>query len=129
MQRDDPVRRSPTAIDLDAENGLMQITWADGHVSLYELSQLRRSCPCAGCKGEGGRPGAVNAGTVFSEQQTTLVDVQPLNRFGLQFTWADGHDDGLFSYDLLRRLCPCEACANRRGLEPATEVAWQGRAD
>jgi len=115
MQRDDPDRRTPTAIDLDAENGLMQITWADGHTSLYELSRLRRSCPCAGCKGEMGRPGTVNDATVFTEQQTTLVDLQPLNRFGLQFTWADGHDDGLFSYDLLRRLCPCGVCAALSG--------------
>jgi DUF971 family protein len=61
-----------------------------------------------------GRPGTVGAGTALSSQQTTLADVQPLNRFGLQLIWADGHDDGLFSYALLRALCPCDACAGGR---------------
>jgi DUF971 family protein len=32
----------------------------------------------------------------------------------LQFIWADGHDDGLFSYALLRTLCPCDACTAMR---------------
>jgi DUF971 family protein len=116
VNRDETDRHTPTAIDLDTQHGLMRIVWADGHESLYELPALRRSCPCAGCSGEMGRPGTVDGKTVFTPRQTTLVDVQPLNRFGLQLIWADGHDDGLFSYALLRTLCPCEACnltANR----------------
>jgi DUF971 family protein len=61
-----------------------------------------------------GRSESVDASTALSSQQTTLVDVQPLNRFGLQLIWADGHDDGLFSYALLRTLCPCDACTALR---------------
>ena len=114
MNRDETDRRTPTAIDLDTQHGLMRIVWADGHESLYELPALRRDCPCAGCSGEMGRPGTVDEGTVFTRQQTTLADVQQLNRFGLQLIWADGHDDGLFSYALLRTLCPCDACTALR---------------
>jgi DUF971 family protein len=114
MNMDDRDRRTPTAIDLDAPNGLMRIVWADGHESLYETGALRRSCPCAGCSGEMGRPGTVGEDTVLTHQQTTLADVQLLNRFGLQLVWADGHDDGLFSYPLLRALCPCDECAAAR---------------
>jgi len=54
----------------------------------------------------GGRAGLVNADTVFTQRQVTLEDVRPLNRFGLQFIWGDGHDDGLYSYAFLRDLCP-----------------------
>lgn len=114
MYDDETERRTPTAIDLDTENGLMRIAWADGHDSLYALPELRRRCPCAGCTGEMGRPGSVHDGTVFTARQTTLEDVQQLNRFGLQFAWADGHDDGLFSYSLLRDLCPCDECVAQR---------------
>lgn len=110
----DAARRTPTAIDLDTEHGLMQIAWADGHVSLYELAELRRRCPCAVCAGEMGRPGMVTSETIFTPRQTTLAEVQPLNRFGLQFIWADGHDDGLFGYDYLRDLCPCDDCVAER---------------
>lgn len=111
---DDSDRRSPTEIDVDTENGLLRIAWADGHESLYELPVLRRHCPCAGCAGEMGRAGSVDGTTVFTPRQTTLLDVQQLNRFGLQFTWGDGHDDGLFSYALLRNLCPCDGCVAER---------------
>ena len=119
MNVDETDRRTPTAIDLDAQNGLMRIVWADGHESLYELPALRRNCPCAGCSGAMDRAGTVGSGTVdastvFTRQQTTVADVHQLNRFGLQFIWADGHDDGLFSYALLRTLCPCDACAGAR---------------
>jgi len=61
-----------------------------------------------------GRPRTVDGNTVFTPRQTTLADVQQLNRFGLQFIWADGHDDGLVSYALLRTLCPCDACTAMR---------------
>ena len=107
-------RRTPDAIDLATANGLMQITGADGHASLYELPELRRRCPCAGCAGELGRPGLVTHETVFTPRQVTLAELQPLNRFGLQFVWADGHDDGLFSYGYLRDLCPCDDCVAER---------------
>ena len=118
LNSDETDRRTPTAIDLDAPNGLMRIVWADGHESLYELPALRRSCPCAGCSGDRDmglhRPGSPGASTDLGHQQTTLADVQQLNRFGLQLIWADGHDDGLFSYALLRTLCPCDACTAMR---------------
>lgn len=114
MTFDDVERRSPTAIDLDYEHGLMRIAWADGHESLYSLPELRRRCPCAGCAGEGSRAGLVDERTVFTTTQATLQGVEQLNRFGLQFIWADGHDDGLFSYALLRSLCPCDDCAAER---------------
>ncbi|MCA1598507.1 MAG: DUF971 domain-containing protein, partial [Chloroflexi bacterium] len=44
-------RRTPVAIDLDRENGLMRIAWADEHACLYNLPDLRRRCPCASCSG------------------------------------------------------------------------------
>jgi len=111
---DESLRRTATAIDLDPENGLMQIAWADGHVSLYDLPDLRRACPCAHCAGEMGRPGVVTRDTVFNRREVTLEKVEPLNRFGLQFTWTDGHDDGFFSYPALRGLCPCDDCVAER---------------
>jgi DUF971 family protein len=39
-----------------------------------------------------------------------LQDVQPVGRYALQFSWSDGHDTGIYSYALLRRLCQCDVC-------------------
>jgi DUF971 family protein len=114
LQTESPEQRTAVAIDLDAANNLMLITWADGHESLFDLADLRRLCPCAGCRGEMGRPGAVDADTVFTPRQVTLEGVEPLNRFGVQLRWADGHDDGLYSYAMLRAICPCDDCTAER---------------
>lgn len=113
-------KRTAVAIDVDRENGLLQVTWADGHQSLYETEYLRRRCPCAHCAGEMGRPGVVGRDTVFTPRQVALEGIEPLNRFGLQFTWGDGHDDGLFSYAYLRELCPCDECTAERISRPRT---------
>jgi DUF971 family protein len=28
----------------------------------------------------------------------------------VRFEWSDGHNTGIYSYEYLRALCPCEAC-------------------
>jgi DUF971 family protein len=100
-------------IDVDRAGGTMRIEWQDGHISTYRLAALRPQCPCAFCSGEMGRPGAVNEHTVFSAEQTTLVDMLPVGHYALQPIWGDGHDTGLYTLDRLRRLCPCAECAMR----------------
>src|SRR5690242_6271378 len=94
----------PSAIQVDPEEGLMAISWQDGHESLYTLANLRPHCPCAGCRGEMGVPGSVRPGTVFTETQTTLVDMQEVGRYALQPIWQDGHQTGYFTFVLLRSL-------------------------
>ena len=47
-----------------------------------------------------------------------LQDVQPVGRYALQFTWSDGHDTGIYSYALLRRLCQCDICQPVKPVEP-----------
>ena len=37
--------------------------------------------------------------------------IEYVGRYALRFRWSDGHDTGLYPWDLLRRLCPCEVCA------------------
>jgi DUF971 family protein len=38
------------------------------------------------------------------------VQIQYVGRYALQFTWSDGHDTGIYAFDYLRQLCPCDAC-------------------
>jgi DUF971 family protein len=107
MAEQDPESIRPAEIVLDPEAGLLRIEWRDGHQSLYELAALRPRCPCAMCQGERGMPGVVREDTVFTAEQTTLVDLREVGRYALQPVWADGHDTGFFTFRLLRALCPC----------------------
>jgi len=38
------------------------------------------------------------------------ADLEPVGNYALRFTWGDGHNTGIYSFDLLRSLCPCREC-------------------
>jgi len=35
----------------------------------------------------------------------------PVGNYAIQIEFTDGHNTGIYSYDYLRTICPCEACA------------------
>jgi DUF971 family protein len=110
---------TPLSYTMDEEHRRLLIDWSDGHASEHSYEALRRGCPCAWCAGEGGQKGSVSASTQFSEQQTTLYEVQPVGRYGLTPVWGDGHHTGIYTYERLRGTCECAECRAVRGTRPA----------
>jgi DUF971 family protein len=54
-------------------------------------------------------------GVVRVSATTISEDVHPLKieiigRYAITIHWSDGHHTGIYSFDLLRKLCPC--CQN-----------------
>jgi DUF971 family protein len=88
---------------IDREGHVLRIDWEDGKATSYEFEPLRRACPCAICSGEGSYRGNMSPTTPLSPQQTTLDDVQPVGRYGLQPTWGDGHSTGIYTFKMLRQ--------------------------
>lgn len=91
---------------------LIQLTWDDGHESPISLKSLRDECPCAGCKGE-----SVLFQTYvppFPDTETPgryqLSGAEPIGGYALKFSWGDGHNLGLYTWEHLRSLCECDAC-------------------
>jgi DUF971 family protein len=37
-------------------------------------------------------------------------NVELVGQYALQFEWSDGHRTGIYSFERLRQLCPCEDC-------------------
>ena len=109
-----PADVAPTSYELDEERRRLIILWTDGHESIHPYEPLRRSCPCAWCAGEGGQKGSVDETTMFSEQQLTLYELQPIGRYGLTPIWGDGHHTGIYTYERLRGSCQCDACRAAR---------------
>lgn len=105
----------PLRIHADRASGTLAIVWADGHGTTYDAQTLRRLCPCAYCRGEAGLPGWLDTNPTLSPSQTQLVDVSLVGQYALKPIWADGHDTGFYTFQLLREACPCETCTNRRG--------------
>ncbi|NIR47705.1 DUF971 domain-containing protein, partial [candidate division KSB1 bacterium] len=43
-----------------------------------------------------------------------LREAQVVGRYALQFSWSDGHTEGIYSFDYLRRLCQCDQCKSKQ---------------
>jgi DUF971 family protein len=101
---------TPIHIAVDhPETGRVTIFWDDGKGCVLSLVELRKACPCASCRelrhqlAEGGgltllTPEAMNP-------STEVIDVRTVGRYALQFTWKDGHDTGIYTYEFLNELC------------------------
>ncbi len=83
----------------------LALAWGDGGESFIPLDELRRACPCAGCQGEPDALGRVQRPEVtHSPGSFELRSVQAVGGYALQPAWADGHNTGLYTFPLLRRL-------------------------
>ncbi len=109
------MKTTPKEITEFGDSALM-IEWGDGHGSIYAYEDLRLICPCATCrrlrsKSRTGKlpfkkrivPGSGDAG-IKAENMTKV------GLYAVQFKWNDGHDTGIYTFEFLRKHCPCEQC-------------------
>jgi len=115
---------TPQEITVSRDQRQVSVQWQDGHRSLYGFDLLRKECPCAVCNDQrrqrpaaGGLDLLVMSGPILRPGEVQVTDVKPVGRYALNFVWSDGHDSGIYTYSLLRELCPCGAC---RGQAPPT---------
>jgi len=87
----------------------VRIEWDQSeHVWLYPSRELRLACPCAACMEE-------MTGRALLDPASVAVDVQPMSlelvgSYGLRIRWSDGHDTGIYTFELLRKCCGCPRC-------------------
>lgn len=114
----DPAAAQIRSADLNDAQRTLEVTWGDSHQSSYPLKYLRAECPCASCRSERqdaqDNPFHVLKGGLPSAD---LRNVEPVGRYGLRLVWADGHDTGIYTFEYLRLICPCEACRASRPAE------------
>jgi DUF971 family protein len=84
------------------------VSWDDGHTSVYPLDYLRSWCPCAGCQGH------APTARYLDMQGQDLALVEGVGNYALGLTWKDGHNTGIYSFRLLRGLCPCDDCGGEK---------------
>jgi DUF971 family protein len=54
-------------------------------------------------------------GRALLDPVSVAVDVQPMSlelvgSYGLRIRWSDGHDTGIYTFELLRKRCGCPRC-------------------
>ena len=113
------VRKKPSAVKIHVSSGAgVDITWSDGHTSHYDFAYLRDECPCATCNDErekkrqfasAGRASA--AALPMFKPKPRAQSATSVGNYAIQITFNDGHSTGIYSYDHLRSICPCNDCA------------------
>src|SRR5262245_62132716 len=84
----------------------LAIVWEDGSEAYIPLEKLRRACPCAMCKGEKDIFGNVYKGKEkpYTPSSFKAMAHRRVGGYALQIDWGDRHNDGIYSWDTLRRL-------------------------
>jgi len=98
----------PTEVRHEKSARRLVVTWDDGHLSTYDIDYLRSWCPCAGCQGHD------PVARYLDRHGEELLHLEAVGNYALALTWKDGHNTGLFSWRLLRGLCPCDDCGGEK---------------
>jgi DUF971 family protein len=105
----------PEHIAISRSKGI-KIDWKDRHHSEYGIDYLRDKCPCAQCTGAHGTtprpPGGEAPASPFPMFKPALkmLDAEPVGNYAIRIHWSDGHNSGIYSFEHLREICPCEEC-------------------
>ena len=117
-------QHQPASIKVHKTSGTtMEIVWKDGHAATYTFAYLRDACPCALCNEEREKqhravdqPVKPAEAEVFAMYKPLLrpTEVAQVGNYAIRFTWNDGHQHGIYSWDYLREWCPCDECRAAR---------------
>ena len=105
----------PLSILANRNIGELTITWNDAHTSVYPLSLVRAACPCASCRGGHENMSTEPDPLVFGIElpdtpAVHLKKIEPVGGYAISFEWDDGHHFGIYTWNYLRKLCPCSTC-------------------
>ena len=84
----------------------LAVKWSDETESFIALKALRDCCPCAFCSGEKDVLGNVYKGPKRELVETAYeaANFERIGHYAIRIFWGDGHADGLYTYDMLRKL-------------------------
>ena len=80
----------------------LSVLWEDGHRDDFDVRDLRLACHCALCIEE-------MSGRKLLDPKTVRPDVSPqvissIGNYAIGIDWNDGHNSGIYSFNLLRSL-------------------------
>ena len=92
--------------NFEVVNELLLITFSDNSEAIVRLKHMRQKCPCASCEGEKDALGNIYKGPdlILNESSFIVTGIQPVGYYGLRPFWKDGHNTGIFTSELLKKL-------------------------
>jgi DUF971 family protein len=95
-----PDTPAPTALTLHQSSRVLEVGFADGSVFRLPFELLRVYSPSAEVQGHGPGQEVLQTG----KREVGIVELGTVGHYGVQPRFSDGHDSGIFSWDLLYHL-------------------------
>jgi DUF971 family protein len=90
----------PTSITLHKASRTLELAFGDQSYTL-SFEMLRVLSPSAEVRGHG--PGQETLQT--GKRLVEITSIEPVGQYAIRPVFSDGHDSGIYSWDLLHRFC------------------------
>ncbi len=90
----------PTAITLHKISRVLEISFDDGKTFKLPCELLRVYSPSAEVRGHGPGQEVLQAG----KKNVEIGEIEPVGTYAVKLCFSDGHDTGLYSWDLLYEI-------------------------
>ena len=97
IDRDTPI---PSEIKLHQKSRRLELSYENAESFMLDFEYLRVFTPSAEARGHG--PGQETLQT--GKRNVDIERIEPVGTYALRFIFSDGHDSGLYSWDLLYNL-------------------------
>ena len=91
----------PSEIKLHQKSRLFEISFDTGERFELSYEYLRVFTPSAEARGHAPGQGTLQVG----KRDVDIVSVEPVGNYAIKPVFSDGHDSGLYSWDMLYNLC------------------------
>lgn len=90
----------PTAINLHKISRILELDFEDGSNFKLPLEYLRVYSPSAEVQGHAPGQEVLQVG----KERVNIKAIEPMGHYGVKLVFDDGHDTGIYSWDLLYHL-------------------------
>jgi DUF971 family protein len=87
----------PTEIKLHQKSRILEVAFADGKIFQLPCEFLRVHSPSAEVRGHGPGQEVLQTG----KKNVEITKIEPVGSYAVQLAFSDGHDTGIYSWDLL----------------------------
>ena len=91
---------NPTEIKLHQQSRTLEVSFADGKTFNMSCEFLRVNSPSAEVRGHGPGQETLQVG----KRQVNIDAIEPVGNYAVVLRFSDGHDTGIYSWDLLYAL-------------------------
>ena len=91
---------APTDINLHQQSRILEVSFADGAKFELPCEYLRVHSPSAEVRGHGPGQAVLQVG----KEDVNISTIEPVGRYAVKLGFDDGHNTGLYSWDILYDL-------------------------